>query len=53
MVLGRYLQVDRRVRPLGELVVVCVPRALAHRHLAASSTLPVLVVHTDERGVVG
>lgn len=33
-------------------MVVCVPRALAHRHLAAGSALPVLVVHADEGGVV-
>lgn len=52
MVLRWHLQVDRRVRPLGELRVVCVPGALAHRHLAASSAPPVWVVHTDKRGVV-
>lgn len=43
---------DGRVRPLGELRVIVVPGALAHRHLTASSTLSVRVVHTDERGVV-
>lgn len=52
MVLKWHLQVDRWVRPLGEFGVVCVPGALAHWHLAAGSTLPVRVVHTNERSVV-
>lgn len=43
---------DWGVRPLGELGVVCVPGALAHRHLAARGALSMWVVHTDERGVV-
>lgn len=43
---------DWGVGPLGELGVVCVPGALAHRHLAAADALPVRVVHSDERGVV-
>lgn len=52
VVLWRHLQVDWGVRPLGELGVICVPGALAHRHLAARDALPVRVVHADERGVV-
>lgn len=43
---------DWGVCPLGELGVVRVPGALAHRHLAARNALPVRVVHADERGVV-
>lgn len=52
MVLRRNLQVHRWVRSLGELGIVCVPGALAHRHLATNNTLPVWVFHTYERGVV-
>lgn len=52
MVLRWHLQVYRWICPLGELWVICVPGALAHRHLAASNALPVWVVHTDERGVI-
>lgn len=43
---------DWGVHPLRELGVVCVPGALAHRHLAARDALPVRVVHADKRGVV-
>ena len=52
VVLRWHLQVDRRVRPLGELGVVRVPGALTHWHLAAGCAPPLWMVHTDERSVV-
>lgn len=52
VVLRWHLQVDGWIRPEGEIRVVCVPGALAHRHLAAAAVLPVEVLHADERGVV-
>lgn len=52
VVLRGHLQVDGGIRPVGELGVVRVPRALAHRHLAAGGAPPVRVLHTNERSVV-
>lgn len=52
MVLRWDLQVDGGVRPVGEVGVVRVPGALAHRHLAAGGALPVWVLHANERRVV-
>lgn len=52
MVLRWNLQVHGRIRPVRELGVVRVPRALAHRHVAAGGALPAWVFHTNERCVV-
>lgn len=52
VVLRWHLQMEGGIRPVGELGVVRVPGAFAHRHLAAGGALPVGLLHANERRVV-